>query len=483
MLVVVLALMGAGPQGRSSTTKDSERLQGETSSNDGPKDRTVRWIGAGGGFDPRSTQVSLEQDLSLARKTFGPQGVVFFAGGAGVFGVQVLKRKQAPPNLVQRLGDLLDPQEGRNAVFRRPRLKPDGAATAENVLTALKRALADGDAPLLLYVAAHGEKGEVRRDNRVLLWNGTDLRVGELAQALDDAPRRRRVRAVITSCYSGGFADIVFAGADPERGAATGDRCGFFASEWDQVSSGCDPDPNRRVQQGYGLHFLQALRRRSRNGQRLADELIDFDGDGRVSLLEAHTRARLTSVSIDVPTTTSERWLRRMVPNDGPAEKVALPEEAVVISVLSERLGVEGEAGARKRQEALAAHMRELKRQVEEAEDHESVRYEELRVAILERWPVLDDPWHRLFRRYVRRDHESIETFLQTAPEVKSYRRARSKLNDRELRYDRARLRAAILQRLVRAYENRSLAARLRAAGGDPWKTYQRLLACERSVP
>jgi hypothetical protein len=231
------------------------------------------------------------------------------------------------------------------------------------------------------------------------------------------------------------------------------------------------------------MHFLQALRGRNRNGQLLADGAVDFDGDGRISLLEAHTRARLTSASIDVPTTTAERWLRQTAPTDGPGENVALPEEDVVIAALNKQLGVDDEAAARKQQEALSARMLELKRQLDEAEDEESIHYEKLRVALLERWPVLDDPWHPLFQRYVRREHESIESFLQAAPEVETYQQARRKLDRRGLRYDQGRFHAAIVQRLIRAYENRDLAARLRAAGGASWNTYARLLACERSSP
>jgi hypothetical protein len=237
--------------------------------------------------------------------------------------------------------------------------------------------------------------GESPRDNRVLLWSGTDLSVSDLAKALDGAPQRRQTRVVVTSCYSGGFAEIVFAGADPSQGAADGDRCGFFASQWDQVSSGCDPDPDRRAQQGYGMHFLQALRSRNRSGQLLAGEAIDVDGDGRISLLEAHTRARLQSASIDVPTTTSERWLRQAAPRDGPGEKVALPEEDLVVAALGKELGVDGEAAARRQDVALAARMDELKRELEDAEERESIRYEKLRVALLNAGPSSTTPGTR----------------------------------------------------------------------------------------
>lgn len=484
VLVAAVALIGV----RVSPRLSANPVMGQSAPNGSPTPDTmqrpvVRWIGAGGGFDPRSTQVSLEQDLILARRVLGPDGLVFFAGGADAFGVQVLNRNVKPQSLLQRLGDLFDPKEGRNAHFRRPRLKPDGAATADNVLDALRQALANGDSPLLLYVAAHGEMGDSPRDNRALLWSGTDLRVGALAETLDEAPNRRQVRIVVTSCYSGGFADIVFAGADPARGPAGRDRCGFFASEWDQVSSGCDPDPDRRVQEGYGMHFLQALRRRNRNGRPLADKVVDFNGDGKVSLLEAHTRARLTSASIDVPTTTSERWLRHAAPVNGPSQSVSLPEEDLVVAELSRQLRAADEAAAREQQAKLDARMHTLQQQLDAAEDEESLQYEKLRVALLERWPALDDPWHPLFFPYVRKQRESIESFLQSAPEVHSYQQARKALDDLGARFDQLRLHAAILRRLLRAYENRALAARLRAAGGPGWQEYERLLACERSVP
>jgi hypothetical protein len=325
--------------------------------------------------------------------------------------------------------------------------------------------------------------GEAPRDNRALLWSGTELSVGALAKTLDEGARQRQVRVVVTSCYSGGFADIVFAGAAPEQGAADSDRCGFFASEWDQVSSGCDPDPDRRTQQGYGMHFLQALRGRSRGGQLLAKKVIDFNHDGRISLLEAHTRARLTSASIDVPTTTSERWLRQAAPLEGASEDVALPEEDIVIAVLNEQLKVADEVAARKQQENLGVRMEKLKRELDDAESEESMLYEKLRVALLERWPALDDPWHPLFRNHIWKHGESIESFLQSAPEVAVYKRAQRTLDERGIRYDQARFRAAILQRLVRAYENRTLAAHLHAAGGADWKRYEQLLACERGFP
>ena len=65
---------------------------------------------------------------------------------------------------------------------------------------------------------------------------------------LDELPGHRPLRMVITSCYSGGFAELAFDGASEDRGAATTDRCGFFATTWDRAASGCDPNPDRGAQ-------------------------------------------------------------------------------------------------------------------------------------------------------------------------------------------------------------------------------------------
>ena len=180
--------------------------------------------------------------------------------------------------------------------------RSSGAAGRADVAAALRTALADGGGPLLVYMALHGERGETARDDEVDLWGGARLSVANLAALLDGAPPRRQVRLVIASCFSGGFADLAFAGAHPQGGAARTPRCGLFASEWDQESSGCDPNPDRRAQEGFSVHFLHALRGEDRDGKPLPAAEIDYDGDGRVSLLEAETRARIASRSIDVPT-------------------------------------------------------------------------------------------------------------------------------------------------------------------------------------
>lgn len=443
----------------------------------------VRWIAVGGGADPVSTQVSLEQDLALAQRVLGPDGVVLFAGGAHAQGVQVLRKEPLGDPLLLDLGALLDPRDGRESRYRLPKLATAAPATRAGALAALTAALGAGTDPLLLYVASHGEPGASARENRLNLWGGANLTVADLAALLDGAPAARPVRVVITACYAGGFADLAFAGADPDRGAAAGQRCGLFAAEWDQESSGCDANPNRREQEGYGIHFLHALRGEARDGTALPRAAIDFDGDGVISLLEAHTRVRIASAAFDVPTSTSERWLRQVAPDGGRAVPVALPEEDAVIAALSTQLGLSDAASARARAEEIERGLDDADAALADAEARENERYAALRIALLERWPVLDDPWHPDFAPTVAAHRDAIRAALDTAPEALAYRSTRDAADQLALRFDELRTRRAPVVRLVRAYDTRVLAGRLQAVGGPAWAQYQRLLACERSAP
>ena len=316
----------------------------------------IDWIAIGGGADPATSQVSLEQDLRLAREVFGSTGRMHFAGGRNAYGVQVLNATEPPDPLLAELGDVLDPRDGRQATYRKPEIAVDAPATPVTIERDIAAALADGDEPLLLYIAMHGEQGETSADNAVVLWGDYTLSARRLAELLEATPTKRQVRLVVTACYSGGFAELAFAGADSANRAAA-NRCGLFAAPADDISSGCDPNPDRRGQDAYGLHFLHALRGADRTGEALKRDRVDFDGDGAISLLEAHTRARVASRSFDVPTTTSERWLRHVSreetgAHDGTAALAAFPEESAVIAALTSQLGVADEASARSRLEA-----------------------------------------------------------------------------------------------------------------------------------
>ncbi|MBI4704292.1 MAG: hypothetical protein HY744_24570 [Deltaproteobacteria bacterium] len=448
--------------------------------------RSVSWIAFGGGAEPASNQVSLEQDLGLAARVLGATGpgVLLFAGGMGAAPVQELGRPPPGDPLLATLGELLDPRDGREAHYRPTALHPHGPATAPSVLAAVESALAQrGAGPLVVFAAAHGQQGNSPREGALLLWGGAELSVAELAGRLDAAPGARPLQLVVAACFSGGFADLAFAQADPDKGAAPGERCGLFASTWDREASGCDPNPERSRQESYALHFLNALRGADRDGRALALAALDLDGDGRISLLEAHTRARIASRSIGVPTATSERWLRRTAPRRGPGRPLGLPEEDAVIAALGRQLAAPDGAAARGIERQLAARLEGAQQAAAELEDRLDERQAALRTALLERWPELGDPWHPDFAATLARERKAVAAFLARSPLARAYEQAKRLADEAGAPLDALEAEISLAHRLVRAHETRTLAARLNARPGQELRRYLALLACERTVP
>jgi hypothetical protein len=437
-------------------------------------------VAVGGGAAPESTEVSLEQDIVLARSVLRPPGLVLFGGGPEALSVRLEDGSGANDALLTRLGDLFQPRVGRRSRYRASTLQPE-PATLRGVDAALIRALSDGDEPLLLYLATHGEKGEARRAGRVVLWEGDVLTAAALGALHEAHPRPLRV--VAAGCFSGGFAELAFRSTDSAHGVTVVPRCGLFAGTWDRETSGCDPNPDRRVQEGYSLHFLQALGVRDRRGGALPLQTIDIDGDRQVSLLEAHTRARVTSRSIDVPTTTSERYLRVVEQGEGTIQPSLIPEDAAVVRALSDSLSLEDRQAAERRWKTLDQRLARADEEHEEAEAALDQRYAVLAARILSRWPVLDDPYHPEFAGILARDANAIDAMLAGAPAAQRYREAQRKVEVLDAPFWNLQVEEALVMRLLRAYGTLARAAALRERGGDEWRAYQRLLACERWVP
>ncbi len=454
-----------------------------------PETKPSTWIGIGGGSVPELNQVSIEQDLALAREVFGP-GKLLFAGGPGADGVQVLDPEPRGAPLRRRLAGIFAPRQGRDAHYRKTTLPVDAPATVQHAVGEIETILARTDVPpanagaVLLYFAGHGEQGETPVQNLVRLWGQGALTVADLAKTLDTAPAGREVRVVMTTCFSGGFAELVFASGDAAKGPSKTTRCGLFASPWDLEASGCDPDPNRRQHHGYGIYFLNALKNKDREGRPLAASEIDLDGDGAVSLLEAHTRVRVASVSADVPTTTSERWLRFVGLVAGPTAQVRLPEEDAVIAAMAQRTGL---VGREHESTALLANAQqaweEASLDLRDARAAEDDAFRALAGDLLARWPVLDDPWHPDFEATLARHTAAIEAHLDSSEAYRRYEDAVTAVDRLDAFAAGLRAKAAPLERLARALKNKELAGRLKAAGGSDWAVYERLLACERGPP
>jgi hypothetical protein len=482
-LVAVLPFCRPGGEGLDELGGETQTLAARSNrANPVGRPTLVRWIVAGGGALPELNQVQIEQDIGLVEQVFSPlgRGRILFGAGAQSPSVQVLAPEAERDPVLEILADLFAPRGGRDAHYRVTTLPVDGEATASTVSSALRGAVADRGAPLVVVLAGHGNRGETARDNTVDLWARSSLTVAEVAAILDEA--QREVRMVATTCFSGGFAEIVFHGADAAAGPARTTRCGFFATVWDLEAAGCDPNPDRAAQEGYALHFFNALAGRDRHGDPLDPAVLDLDGDGTISLYEAHTRVRTVSDAADVPTTTSERWLREVAPSSGPSLPFALPEDDALVTTLVQRLALRGdESAAFVQLQHLEDRIEASTRALEQAQSTEDDTYRTAAAGVLARWPVLDDPWHPDFTNTLTQFRTAIAEHVRSDDALSDYHQARADVD--RLRDDVAQLRrrAAWLERLTRALDNRTLAARLHAVGGPDWETYESFLACERA--
>lgn len=440
----------------------------------------LRFLAIGGGPSPESTEVSLEQDIELVRRALPPPGVVLFAGGTRSESVRELDPGLEGDPVLLALGDLFAPRAGRGSRYRAPRFSAE-RATLENVEALLSSALAAGDVPLIVHIAAHGDQGPDARSNSVALWGGHSLTVARLAELHER--HQRALRLVATSCFSGGFAELVFAHADPNAGPSSVPRCGLFAGTSDRKTSGCDPNPDRRMQDSYSLHFAHALSGLQRDGTALPAGSADYDQDGKIGLLDAHTWARIQAVSFDVPTTTSERWLRSVGTGLAPIDTAFLPEDSAVIEQLGKALALEDEAAVAKRWAELDQRLERLSDKLDEAEQALAERAADQATSVLERWPVLDDPFHPGFALSFQQNRGALSAALTGSTQARARAEAGERVQWLNNEFDRVGLEEARVLRLSRAYETLHRASALMKKGGPQAKYYSSLVACERAVP
>lgn len=443
---------------------------------------TIDHIIVGGGSTPESNEYSIEQDLALASSVLDGAGLTLYAAGPQTRAVRITDPRAPSDTLKSRLGKIFNPRAGRTSSYRRTTLSVDSPATPDAFYDAIADAGGrDGDG-LDVYVAGHGDRGEVAADNAIVWWGNRVVTPRQLAGKLGEMKLKRDVRFVMTTCFSGGFGELAFDDADPAAGATEQPICGLFASTWDREAGGCDPNPDRGVHEGYGVHFLGALNAESTEGEPIPADERSFDGDSETGFLDAHTYARLHSRSIDVPTTTSERYVRAVVEPEADAEGRAglLPHEDAVIRELSARLGVGSQREAMQRARSLDTRIEQQAQAGADAAARETDAYWDVAGAMLARWPVLDDPWHPRWQTTVDQHGREIREFLEESPAVTALVQAMA-TTDR-VAAARADLEAerAPYDRLIRAYDTRRLATVLEQRGGDDWRRFLRFRRCEQ---
>jgi thiol-disulfide isomerase/thioredoxin len=147
---------------------------------------------------------------------------------------------------------------------------------------------------LLLYVTDHGTKNkEDPSNNRITLWGKDEsLSVTELRELVGLLDPGVRVVALMSQCYSGSFANLMYTGeADV---APRGNVCGFYSSTAERFAYGCYPENLDKDNVGHSFRFIDAL-------------------DQTPSFPEAHDRVLVTDRTPDVPLKTSDVYLRTIL--------------------------------------------------------------------------------------------------------------------------------------------------------------------------
>ena len=320
----------------------------------------------GGGHSRESNQASLEKNVLFYQQVLKEQNIpaaqqsVYFASGIpGSNDVQAVDAASLP-KANRLMAEFFGTERDLGMHYRTSEV-PDvrGATTRENIqnwFIGVGKSLKAGDR-LILYVTAHGEKSEDRKnpyETSIMLWNDEKLTVSEFVALLDSLPEGVSVVAVMVQCYTGGFARFIYDKADPENGLAKQNRCGFFATVHDRVAAGCTPDVDETTYVEYSTYFWEAQAGHTRAGKPIVAP--DYDGDGTVSFAEAHAYTVLNADTIDLPLTTSSEFLSveskfqddehpKLLPKDAPYDTIhelATPAERAVLDGLSKQLDLAG---------------------------------------------------------------------------------------------------------------------------------------------
>ncbi len=185
------------------------------------------------------------------------------------------------------------------------------AATRESLRQWFESAassLGTGDT-LLIYVTDHGTRNEDDlANNRITLWGDEEsIGVDDLRALINLLQPTVRVVTLMSQCYSGSFANLIY--------AKTGDELprvnlgGFFSSTADRPAYGCYPENREKYQVGHSFRFFDAL-------------------ESGGSLSDAHSEVLVTDRTPDVPFRASDLYLESIL--SARAESLGIePDELV----------------------------------------------------------------------------------------------------------------------------------------------------------
>ncbi|MDH3514127.1 MAG: hypothetical protein OEM83_04560 [Gammaproteobacteria bacterium] len=390
------------------------------------------WI-IGGGPRPSNSQAQIEFNVSwviqaLNNSPGARQLHVYYTDGTGHGRDVVLwQSPRESKETLQPLARVFARRGANGDQFYSHRVTQVLGSTEAGTLRAnLEREFSElrsGDRALLIY-NGHGSRN--RNDparNSLDLWNDTSLSVRDMDQIMSRINPGVPVRFVFTQCYSGGFSRLIHPQARDTLALGEANRCGFFAESEDREAEGCAASINIGDYRDYSTYFFAALYGRTRLNEEITVN-PDRDGDGVISLFEAHLFVLSQAHNSDLPRSTSEVFLERWQPwylrwiNTGAepdnvytrlarevAKQNGLPESAPALA---------GEL--RTRRKALAGKMLELEKSKGSLIQEISQLQEEIRKEVGLLWPESLSPYTLNFVQFLKKDLDAAQEFILSHP-------------------------------------------------------------------
>jgi hypothetical protein len=284
----------------------------------------LRMLVVGGGFYALHSEAVLERNVLWTQELWSKNQnhslslVTLFASGPKSGKLDVLEKVVELEEREEIFASLFYLSDHADSSTRSHQIENvDDAATKKALTKQLEDVIAKSplDQGFRFYFTGHGSQGrnEVGEDdftkNRLHLWNDEEISVQEFTSLLDRLDPSKPTQVMMVQCFSGGFADINYVGADRSKGLSPHHRCGFFSQIRTLPAAGCTPDLLKREE--YSPYFLAATAGKTEAGVEVD---ADYNKDGKVGADEAHAYVILHEKAADVPISTSSELLRQELP-------------------------------------------------------------------------------------------------------------------------------------------------------------------------
>lgn len=388
-------------------------------------------LNVGGGPNPTRNQFSIESNVIWFDKVFkdGEFDKVITLFGSSGQAVREVARLDIAESSISPLSRVFENDQLDRTSYQSTRVNSDvdQVLNSENLLSLIRsnvESLEDDDS-LTLFFSGHGGRATSDSGNYLYLWDNTELSLSSIYDATAEISEGVHLRTVFPQCYSGSFTHLAFNNLNISEGVRPGAPvCGFASVSPDRLSEGCTASINTDEYRDYSSYFMGALTGSDRLGHRLVGD-SDIDGDGNVSLREAHLYAMAYGRSTDLPRSSSEEFLvENQLFNERWAswQKIDVKNEfSRAARILSS--DIDAEFGSSnfysalnealiEREAALSAFELDLSSLSRDVSKIQEIIREELMIT----WPELGAPYTKAFSDLLESSGSDISAWLEINP-------------------------------------------------------------------